>query len=93
MDTNTKPLCTVRYHSEVPGIAEAGSHPVVQCRPTHAHASLRQTAVAGNMWLGSDQDGTPSGKTGAKKKEITGWQNNLNSSSTYSLLLESSSAS
>lgn len=61
-----KPLSTIGYYSEVPEIAEAGPHPEVQCAPTHAHMGLKQTAVAGNMWLGSDQDGTPSGKTGGK---------------------------
>lgn len=63
-----KPVCTVRYYSKVPGIAEAVRHPVVRCGLTRAHVGLRQTAVEGSTWLGSDQDGTPSGKTGITMK-------------------------
>lgn len=51
-----------------PGIAGAGHHPVVQCGLILAHVGLSQTAVVGNIQLGSDLDGTPSGRTGANMK-------------------------
>lgn len=54
--------------SDRPGIAEAGHHPVVQCGLKLAHVGLSQTTVVGNIWLGSHQDGTPSGRTGANIK-------------------------
>lgn len=54
--------------SDRPGIAGAGHHPVVQCGLKLAHVGLSQTTVAGNIQLGSDPDGTPSGRTGANVK-------------------------
>lgn len=63
--------CEAFRYCDIPGIAEAGLHQVVQCGRTLAHVGLSQTAVVGNIWLGSDQDGTPSGKT-VCKHEITG---------------------
>lgn len=59
------------YGNVIPEIAESSLHSEVQCVLTQQHVCLRQTAVEGNMWLGSDQDLTPSGKTGATN-EIRG---------------------
>lgn len=59
----------IRYYCEVvPEIVEAGPHPAYPCWQTRTHEGLRQIAVVGNTWLGSDQDGTLLGKTGGKMK-------------------------
>lgn len=57
-------------YKTTPGSLVEGLDLVVPCAPTPVHEDLMQTAVGGNMWLGSDPDKPPAEKTGWTTKNV-----------------------